>query len=73
MFLDEKQVGDAFRTIMLVENYNFLEEDLVALANAFVKAAEPQIIKDERTACVKVARTLNHFVANKVQEIRDNT
>ena len=68
--LTPEQVGEAFRTIMLEENYNFLEEDLVALANAFVKAAAPMIAKAERTECIKVARAVHHVVAERIEQIR---
>jgi hypothetical protein len=68
--LTPEQVGEAFRTIMLEESYNFLEEDLVALANAFVKAAAPMIAKAERTECIKVARAVNHLVAERIEQIR---
>jgi hypothetical protein len=68
--LTPEQVGEAFRTIMLEENYNFLEEDLVALANAFVKAAAPMIAKLERAQCVEVARSVNYLVAERIEQIR---
>ena len=66
-----EQVKDAFHTANLEENYNFFEDDLIALANAFVAKAAPEIAKEERKACVKVVRSLNHLVADKLQEIRD--
>jgi hypothetical protein len=43
---------------------------LVALANAFVKAAAPMIAKAERTECIKVARAVNHLVAERIEQIR---
>jgi hypothetical protein len=70
IILTEAQVGEAFRTIMLEENYNFLQEDLVNLANAFVKAAAPMIAKVERAKCVEVARSVNHLVAERIEQIR---
>lgn len=36
--LTRQEVIDAFRTVWLEENYNFLEDDLVRLAHAFVDA-----------------------------------
>lgn len=69
--LNPEQVGEAFRSVVLEENYNFLEEDLVKLANAFVKAAAPVIAKKEREECVKVARTVNHLVAERIRQVRD--
>lgn len=68
--LTPEQVGAAFRTIMLTENYNFLEEDLVALANAFVKAAAPIISKVERNKCLDIARSVNHLVATRIEQVR---
>ena len=69
--LTKEQVGEAFRTIMLEENYNFLEDDLVKLANAFVAKAEPLIRADELDQCVKIVTTLNRVVGEKLQEVRD--
>ena len=68
--LTPEQVGEAFRTVMLEENYNFLEEDLVTLANAFVKAAAPMIAKVERAKCVEVARSVNYLVAERIEQVR---
>ena len=69
--LTPEEVGEAFRSIMLEENYNFLEKDLMALANAFVKAAAPMISKVERNKCIKVARAVNHLVAERIEQIRN--
>jgi hypothetical protein len=68
--LTPQEVTEAFMNIMLEENYNFLQEDLVNLANAFVAAAKPKIVKEERELCIDVARSLNTNVANKMAEIR---
>ena len=70
MNLTKEQVVEAFMNIQLEENYNFLEEDLVMLADAFVKKATPDIIKEERDACVDVARAYNTLVADKIVEVR---
>ena len=70
MKLTKEQVVEAFMNIQLEENYNFLEEDLVMLANAFVNKAKPEIIKEERDACVEVARAYNTLVADKIVEVR---
>ena len=69
--LDAKQVGDAFRTLMLEENYNFLEEDLIKLANAFASAAAPAIIKAERAECVKFTKSLNELVGHALEKKRN--
>jgi hypothetical protein len=70
MILTKEQVIEAFMNIQLEENYNFLEEDLVMLANAFVKKAKPEIVKEELDACVEVARAYNTLVADKILEVR---
>ena len=70
MSLTKEQVVEAFMNIQLEENYNFLEEDLVMLADAFVKKATPEIAKAERDACVDIARAYNTLVADKIIEIR---
>jgi hypothetical protein len=70
MSLTKEQVVEAFMNIQLEENYNFLEEDLVMLADAFVKKATPEIVKIEREACVDVARAYNTLVADKILEVR---
>jgi hypothetical protein len=71
--LTKEQVVEAFMNIQLEENYNFLEEDLVMLADAFVKKAKPEIVKAERDACVDIARAYNTLVADKIIEIRGSS
>lgn len=71
--ITKEQVNEAFRNVTLEENYNFLEEDLVKLAHAFIDAAKPSIVAIERQECVKVVRSMNSFVAEKLQDIRRNT
>jgi hypothetical protein len=70
--ITKEQVNEAFRNVTLEENYNFLEEDLVKLAHAFIEAAKPSIVAIERQECVKVVRSMNSFVAEKLQDIRRN-
>jgi hypothetical protein len=70
--ITKEQVTEAFMNIMLEENYNFLEKDLVKLAEAFVKAATPEIEKEERAKCVEVARSVNHLVAERIEQVRGN-
>lgn len=71
--INKEQVNKAFRNLTLEENYNFLEEDLVKLAHAFIEVAKPSIVAIERQECVKVVRSMNSFVADKLQDIRRNT
>lgn len=71
--ITKEQVTETFVNLVLEEQYNFLEEDLVTLAEAFVKTATPAIVAIERQECVKVVRSMNSFVAEKLQDIRRNT
>lgn len=73
MKLTKEQVVEAFMNIQLEENYNFLEEDLFMLADVFVKKATPEIVKEERDACVEVARAYNTLVADKIIEVRGDS
>ena len=70
--ITKEQVNEAFCNVTLEENYNFLEEDLVKIAHAFIEAAKPSIVAIERQECVKVVRSMNSFVAEKLQEVRRN-
>jgi len=70
--LSKKQITEAFMNTVLEENYNFLEDALVKLANAFVKAATPGIAQQELQACFEVTVALNPNVANKLLEVRGN-
>jgi hypothetical protein len=69
--ITKEQVKDAFINVTLEENYNFLEEDLVTLAEAFVTAATPAIEKQERDKCVDIARSVNHLVAQRIEQVRE--
>jgi hypothetical protein len=71
-YLDKEQIKEAFRNIYLEENYNFLEEDLVKLADGFIMAALPMIIRTERDMCIKFVNTLNTNVARALGEYREN-
>lgn len=68
--LTPQEINEVFINANLEEDYNFLQEDLVKLANAIIKAAAPRIAKEERILCVDVARSLNTLVADKMAEIR---
>lgn len=70
--LTSDEIRDAFLHSNLEENYNFLEDDLFKLADAFLDKAEPLIRKDERSACVDIAYSLNSQVARKIEEVRGN-
>lgn len=72
-----EEIRKVFITTPLEENYNFLEADLVKLANSFAVMTEHKLaqrtseaIKIERAECIKVARSVNHLVADKIAEVR---
>ena len=71
-YLDPNQIKEAFRKIYLEETYNFLEEDLEKLADGFIMAALPMIIRTERDMCIKFVNTLNTNVARALGEYREN-
>jgi hypothetical protein len=71
-YLNLDEIKEAFRKIYLEENYNFLEEDLVKLADGFIMAAMPAIVKTERDMCIKFVNTLNTNVARALGEYREN-
>jgi hypothetical protein len=69
-YLTIEEINEAFRNVNLEENYNFLEDDLVKLANAFVMAAMPNVRRAELTMCVNFVRSLNTEVANALEDRR---
>lgn len=68
--LTPQEISEAFINTPLEEDYNFLQDDLVKLANAFIEKAKPKIELEERILCVDVARSVNHLVAAKIAEVR---
>lgn len=70
LYLTTEEINEAFRGVMLEENHNFLEEDLVKLANAFVMAAMPAIVRLEREMCIDFVNSLNTEVGKALQEKR---
>jgi hypothetical protein len=71
-YLNPNEIKEAFRKIYLEENYDFLEEDLIKLADGFIMAAMPAIVKTERDMCVKFVNSLNTNVARALGEYREN-
>ena len=69
-YLTVEEIRDTFINTKLEENYNFLEEDLEKLANAFVMAAMPAIVRTERNLCIDFVRTLNGPVAQALEDKR---
>ena len=70
MILTPEEVKEAFRKVWLEENYAFLEDDLIKLANGFVEAATPKIAKIERDLCIEFVRSLNGQVADALEAKR---
>ena len=71
-YLDKEQIKETFRNLYLEETYNFLEEDLEKLADVFIMAAMPAIVKTERDMCIKFVNSLNTNVARALGEYREN-
>jgi len=68
--LTKKEVNKIFHEVELEDNYNFLEDDLHKLANAFVRAARPAIMKEELATCAEIVGHLNPNVGAKLLEVR---
>jgi predicted sugar kinase len=71
-YLTNEEIREAFRSAMLEEHYNFLEDDLVELASVFVMAAMPAIVRQERNLCIDFVNSLNTEVGKALQEKRGN-
>ena len=72
-YLTEQEIIDTFVNANLNENYQFDRDDLIKLATRFVDAARPKIVREERAECIKVVRSLNTVVADKLAEIKGAT
>jgi len=70
MILSKQQIARIFHELQLEDNYNFLEDDLVKLANAYIDAVRPIIAKEELTNCVEIVNALNHAVGAKLLNVR---
>lgn len=69
-YLTEQEIIDTFVNANLKENYQFDRDDLIKLANRFVEVARPKIVREEKSECIKVVRSLNTLVADKLAEIK---
>lgn len=69
-YMTQEEILNTFRSLHLEGNYDFLVEDLEKLADAFIMAASPAIVRTERALCIDVARSVNTHVADKIQEVR---
>jgi hypothetical protein len=70
-YLTIEEIKEAFRKVYLEETHNFIEEDLSKLANAFVMAAMPAIVRTERAMCVQFVASLNPEVAKALEDKRN--
>ena len=70
MILSKQQISKIFHELQLEDNYNFLEDDLVKLVNAYIDAARPSLAKEELASCVEVVNALNPAVGNKLLQVR---
>jgi hypothetical protein len=61
-----ERIHEIFRNIHLEENHNFLEDDLVKLAQAYAEEGA----KQERAGCLEVVTNLNRVVGEKLAEVR---
>ena len=71
-YLSEKEILEVFHKTQMEDQYAFLTEDLVKLASAFIMAASPAIVRNERLMCIDVVRSMNSGVADKLKDIRGN-
>jgi len=71
-YLNKDEIKEAYRKVYLEETHNFLEEDLFRIADAFIMAAVPNIVKTERDMCIKFVNSLNTNVARALGEYREN-
>ena len=69
-YLTLEEIKKAFHEANLIENYNFLEDDLEKLADTFVMAAVPSITAEEREKCVTFVRSLNTQVAQALADFK---
>jgi len=69
---NKDEIKEAYRKVYLEETHNFLEEDLFRIADAFIMAAVPNIVKTERDMCIKFVNSLNTNVARALGEYREN-
>lgn len=69
-YLTDQEIIDTFVNANLKGNYQFDRDDLILLANRFVEVARPKIVREEKSECIKVVRSLNTLVADKLAEIK---
>ena len=70
MILTKQTIAKVFHELQLEDNYNFLEDDLIKLVNAYIKVVTPIIAKEELANCVEVCNALNPVVGAKLLHVR---
>ena len=70
--VEKQQIFKVFHETYLEQNYDFLEDDLVKLAHAFMALVAPMVAKAERTECIKFVNSLNTTVGQALEEKRGN-
>lgn len=70
--IDKQQILKVFHETYLENNYNFLEDDLIKLATAFMSMSAPAIARAERTECIKFVKSLNTTVGQALEDKRGN-
>lgn len=75
--LTSQEIVDIFINTKLEGDYNLLQDDLVKLGNAIALKATQKVAREhaevaraERAECVKFVKSLNHLVADALQEKR---
>ena len=72
-YLTQDEVVKTFLSTISVHldgDYDFSPEDLEKIATGFIMEAMPKIVRTEREMCIDFVRSLNHLVADKLQEKR---
>lgn len=72
-YLNQDEIVQAFLgkiSVHLDGDYDFSPEDLEKIATGFIMEAMPKIVRTEREMCIDFVRSLNHLVADKLQEKR---
>ena len=69
--LSKQKIAKVFHELQLEDNYNFLEDDLIKLVNAYIKVATPAIAKEELANCVEIVTAMNPAVGEKLLQVRN--
>lgn len=72
-YLSKDEIVKVFLSSIAVhldETHDFSAEDLEKIANGFIMAAMPSIVKTERELCIEFVRSLNTQVADALEAKR---